>query len=380
MFERILIDATSVNIAIPGGGAFGTKAHIEAMLALFPGLVDIMHPEEAHIHDPRYTTIDVPQRTRLQALTGMAKGQFHRGSRPVVDYLKAHPDTYKIVFLNSGFYAGAIIPQIRKYTDRIIVLHHNFESEYQLDSKSVFTFGGRCSYLVNRYEKKGYLNSDINLFVTEQDLQAFEKAYGKRQDNYISGTFEPTNDIQPLLNEPYENSIVITCALGDRQNQDSIIRFAERYLPVFREILPDWRINLMGRNPTQTIHALAEQNEEITVVPNPPDLRTLAAKSAIYVCPMDAGGGIKLRILDGLRAGQPVLTHVRSARGFEVFADEPFFRTYSDTDSFKKALSDIIGYLQSPAYSRAQVQKKYYEFFSLRAGTERLRQIICKSA
>lgn len=378
MNKRILIDATMVNISIPSGGAFGTQAHMEAMLALYPGLVDVMHPEEAHIRDARYNTIDVPKRSTIQSIMGLLKGEFHRGAKPLVDYIEAHPDTYEMVFLNVGFYAGALIPTLHKHNIKTVLLHHNFESEYQLDSKSMFTFGGLSDYWVRKYEKKGYLNSDINLFVTEQDRRTFEKAYGSRSNNFVSGTFEPTHKTQVLMEPPFEHSAVITCALGDIQNQASIVKFVKQYLPTFHEVLPEWKICLMGRNPSETITHLAAQHDSITLIPNPVDIRSLAEKSAIYLCPMDAGGGIKLRILDGLRAGQPILTHERSARGYEVFANEPFFMTYSDVTSFKNSLKTIIDYIQSPDYSRAHVQKKYYAYFGLQAGTERLKQFLSK--
>ena len=376
--KRILIDATNVDISAYGGGTFCTKAYIEALLALFPGRIDIMHPAEAHIRDTRYTTIDVPGRTKMRQIIEFGRGRFHRGAHVIIDYLRAHANQYQTLVMSSGLLAGAVIPKVKKLGIQVIVLHHNFEPEYQLDSRSIISFKGKTDLLVRHWERKGYIKADINLFLTEQDKSMFEKEYGSRPNNYVSGVFEPTLDQQPLTKQTLQKSAVITCALADKQNEAPLIRFAEQYVPVFQEILPNWHITLMGRNPLDAIRQMAAQHDTITLIPNPDDIRAMAAESAIYLCPMDAGGGIKLRIMDGLRAGQPVLTHVRSARGYDALMGEPYFCTYDDPDSFSKGLQQIVHYLNSPEFSRAQIQRTYYTLFGLEAGIRRLKEILCR--
>ena len=378
MSKRILIDATNVNITQPGGGAFCTQAYIEALLALYPGRIDVLHPQEAHIRDERYRTIDVPGRTTLQAAVDFFRGYLHRAAPFVLAYIRQHPDMYDTVMISTGLFAGGITRELHRLHIRTIVLHHNFEPEYRIDSRSVLTLRGRTDRLVRYWEKKGYEQADVNLFLTQQDKQRFEEEYGPRPNNYVSGVFEPTHQRQTVENKPYTDSAVITCALGDIQNQDPLLRFAETYEPVFQEALPDWHIELMGRNPSQAIHAMVAQHPGIHLTANPEDLRALASRSKIYLCPMDAGGGLKLRIMDGLRAGQPVLVHQRAARGYDCFFNTPFFYTYHDVESFRAGLTQIVQYVQSDTYSRARVQKDYYNLFGLEAGIERLKAILCK--
>lgn len=377
MNKRILIDATNVNISIPGGGSFCTKAYIEAFVRLFPGQVDVIHPKEAGIRDGRYRTIDVPRRTRIQQITGACKGYFHRCAPFIVDYLRQNKDTYQTVLISTGLFAGGVMDDIHALGIQVIVLHHNYEPEYRIDSKSILTLKGKTDSLVRHWERKGYRLADINLFLTQDDLNRFEKEYGSRTNNYVTGIFEPTETQQELQQGPIDQNAVITCALSDIQNQAPLMRFAEHYLPVFENTLPDWKIRLMGRNPSDTIRKMAEKHDTILLIPDPEDIRVLAAESAIYLCPMDAGGGLKLRIMDGLRAGQPVLTHVRSARGYDALLQQPWFCTYEDADSFRQGLKHNVQYINSKDYSRSQIQAQYYALFGLKAGIERLKAILC---
>ncbi len=378
MSKRILIDATNVNILQPGGGSYCTRAYLEAFLALYPGKIDVLHPAEAHIRDNRYTTIDVPGRSFMRAAFGIPKGYLHRAAELIVRTIQQHPDTYDTLVISTGLYAGGVLAQIKQYPIRTIILHHNFEPEYRMDSASILTLRGRTDRFVRYWEQKGYLQASINLFLTQYDLELFEKEYGPHPHNYVIGIFEPTSERQQVDEKVSTNSAVITCALSDIQNQAPLLRFEQTYLPVFREVLPKWHIELMGRQPSEKIREMAKRQPCIHLTPDPEDIQSLAARSKIYLCPMDGGGGLKLRIMDGLRNGQPILAHQRAARGYDALTKEPFFYVYSDEESFRTQLKQAIQYIQSDACSRRAIQDKYYNLFGLSTGIERLKAIICK--
>jgi len=378
MSKRILIDATNVNMLQPGGGTYCTKAYLEAFLALYPGQIDVLHPQEAHIRDSRYTTIDVPGRSVTRAAFGICKGYLHRAAELIVRTIKQNPDKYDTLVISTGLYAGGVLAQIKQYPIRTLILHHNFEPEYRMDSASILTLRGKTDCFIRYWEKRGYLRATINLFLTQYDLELFEKEYGAHHHNYVTGIFEPTLERQQIEEKLAKESAVITCALSDIQNQAPLLRFEQSYLPIFEEVLPDWHIELMGREPSQKIFEMASRHQCIHLTPDPEDIRTLAAQSKIYLCPMDAGGGLKLRIMDGLRAGQPILAHQRATRGYDQLLNEPFFVSYHDADSFRKGLLQLVAYIQSNAYSKQKIQTLYYESFGLEAGIKRLKAILCK--
>jgi glycosyltransferase involved in cell wall biosynthesis len=61
-----------------------------------------------------------------------------------------------------------------------------------------------------------------------------------------------------------------------------------------------------------------------------PDVRTYITTAALYVCPITDGGGTKLKILDALAMGMPIVAHPIACEGINlrdgedvVFAREP---------------------------------------------------------
>ena len=89
------------------------------------------------------------------------------------------------------------------------------------------------------------------------------------------------------------------------------------------------------------------------------------------LCPTALGSGLKLRIMDGLKTGMPVLTHYVSLRGYEPFLDR-FVFSYADAESFRTALRKM----KSISWNREEIIRAYKDVFSFEAGVERLRKIV----
>jgi len=99
------------------------------------------------------------------------------------------------------------------------------------------------------------------------------------------------------------------------------------------------------------------------------------SSASIYLCPITDGGGFKLRMMDGLRLGMPVITHANSVRGYEVLMGKPYFVTYDSTYSFVECLQKIEDGLKQKRINSDEIQKDYIAHFSLNAGIRKLYSI-----
>ena len=80
--------------------------------------------------------------------------------------------------------------------------------------------------------------------------------------------------------------------------------------------------------------------------------------------------------MDGLRAGQPILTHQRAARGYDALVNEQFFQLYDDEDSFVTGLKTILEYVNNNPLYKEEIQNKYYASFSFEKGRKELQDIL----
>jgi glycosyltransferase involved in cell wall biosynthesis len=98
-------------------------------------------------------------------------------------------------------------------------------------------------------------------------------------------------------------------------NRDAALWLGREIWPEVERRVPGARLLIVGRNPDAAVRALA--SDSIEVVPSPPDVRPSLARAAVAVAPLRAGGGSRLKILEALDAGRPVVATPLGAEGLE---------------------------------------------------------------
>ena len=95
-------------------------------------------------------------------------------------------------------------------------------------------------------------------------------------------------------------------------------RLAREILPRIRRAFPAARVILAGREPVPEVERLASL-AGVELVANPEDTSSLLARSHISVIPLSAGGGTRIKILEAMAWGLPVVaTSVAvEGQGFE---------------------------------------------------------------
>ena len=355
------------------GGALATLAYYNALVALYGDNVDIMMPAEV-CDGTIQNVIPVKSRPRIMALLS---GSLHRYKSAVKKHLKEHAFEYGICVINGGLYAGDMMDMIHSYGLKIIVIHHNFEREYAMDNKGLLTLGGRTSFFIVKNEKQAYQKADVNSFLTREDIELFNRHYGKSPaKTFLLGTFEPYDIELPQSIESHKKIIAITGSMNSVQTMCGISDIHNNYYDIIKDLCPDWNLVIAGRNPRQEVYDLQKENpDKIIVIPNPENMDEVTSQASIFLCPTNVGGGLKLRLMDGLRMGLPILVHKVSARGYDAFLDKPYFKVYEDRESFRHGLQGLLDF-SSKGFNRSEIQTEYLLHFGFKAGRERVNKII----
>lgn len=354
-----------------GGGAFGARAYINAFSALYED-VTLLYPIREGETGPDGlreeirkigVTDPAPRPAKLARI--FFKGILHRFEKPFRDLLaREHFDL--IVFQNSKC-SSRIIRDARASGARIVVVHDNFEQEYTRDNTPVLLRPILLPATV-RTEREAVRTADLNLVLTPDDARLFESKYGGNIS--LWGTFE-YGPSQPRASVAVcEPVFAITGNLGARQTVSSLLPWLSDYYPILKEMVPDARLLVAGKEASTALQQrLSEVGAEF--VDTPADMSAVLARARYYLCPVDCGGGVKLRVMDGLREGLPALVHRVSARGYEAFEGLSLF-VYDDPASFRKALSGLLSCDSDPVRCR----ELYDRIFSFEAGVERLRKLM----
>lgn len=356
------------------GGGIACLSYYNALESAFPGLIDVAMAKES-CYGRFHNAIPIPPRGWSDYFTDFS---IHRNKSFLKEYLKQNAYKYSLCIINVSVYAGDMMDLIHNYGIKIVVIHHNYEVEYYMTNKSKLTLGGLFSGFIKSNEKKAYKNADLNLFLTMPDMEKLRNVYGETHASCkLLGVFEgQQKDIQVTSIFP-SNTIAITGGLAAYQTYQSIKIFGDEYYKILKQHYPDVSLIIAGRNPHKTvIDFQSRYTESVKVIPNPVDMDAVIKNATVYLCPTYIGGGLKLRLMDGLRNGLPVLTHRISARGYEAFHSKPYFQVYEDIPSFISGIKAIFDYLHNTDNTRYIISSDYYKEFSFESGVQRMRDAI----
>ncbi len=143
-------------------------------------------------------------------------------------------------------------------------------------------------------------------------------------------------------------------------NIDAALYFVDKIWPQVRTRRPDLRLVIVGAQPPKQILALRDQG--ITVTGTVPDVRPYYQGALASVVPLRVGGGTRLKILEAMAAGTPVISTRLGAEGLEAVDGRDIL--IADTP---EAMADRLVSLQADtpqwhdlvANARRVVQAKY---------------------
>ncbi len=125
-------------------------------------------------------------------------------------------------------------------------------------------------------------------------------------------TFVPLNT--PKTGRPI---LLFVGAMHYYPNIDAMKFFFETMYEQVIQALPDLRIQIVGHSPVPEIQQLA-QRSGVEVVGSVPDMRPYLDAATVFMVPLRLGGGTRLKIVEAMAMGLPVVSTSVGAEGLAV--------------------------------------------------------------
>jgi glycosyltransferase involved in cell wall biosynthesis len=97
--------------------------------------------------------------------------------------------------------------------------------------------------------------------------------------------------------------------------------FTDAVWPAIHRRFPEWRLTLIGSNPAPAVRAL-EREPNVEVTGTVPDVAPYYSDALAAIVPLRTGGGTRLKILEAMAAGVPVVSSPQGAEGLAVTPGE----------------------------------------------------------
>jgi glycosyltransferase involved in cell wall biosynthesis len=177
-------------------------------------------------------------------------------------------------------------------------------------------------------------------------------------------------------------SLLFLGALDWRPNLDALDLLLGEIFPAVSRRVPEARLVIVGRNPPAKLRQRIAASPGVELHADVPDVRPYMESSAAMAVPLRIGGGSRLKILESLAAGLPVVSTRVGAEGLALRPGHDY--TLADTpeemaDRLVDCLSRPEAYRQQAEEGRKIVASRY-DWSSLSGRLERVWERVAATA
>ncbi|AFZ35124.1 glycosyl transferase group 1 [Stanieria cyanosphaera PCC 7437] len=218
--------------------------------------------------------------------------------------------------------------------------------------------------LLRRYEQQSIRKFSHVVVTTDEDEQQMRRFVPNAQVTVIPNGVD-------LDTFPYREkdlggyNLVFVGGLDYFVNIDAACFFATEVFPQLQQQFPDATLTLVGSKPAPEVQALTEQNPAITVTGRVPSIAQYLHQATVAVAPLRTGFGMKIKTLEYMAAGTPVVGSDRGLEGIEVDSDRVPLRALR-ANTIEQYLQAIATLLTNPCLraelasnARTMIEQEY---------------------
>ncbi|HEY75268.1 MAG TPA: glycosyltransferase [Thermoflexia bacterium] len=255
-------------------------------------------------------------------LTGrpfMIERHFDRGMARLVEDLVAeerfdliHVDQVKVA--QYGLRIEGVPRVIDKHNAYALVLKGVAESDPSPLRRLVARMDWRR---MARYEGTVCRAFDGVVAVTAADRDTLRRFSGDGRSIPVIPIATDCEAVRPVRRRADARDVLILGSLFYPPNVDGAVWFAREIFPRIRAEVPDARLLLVGGRPAPEVVALGRE-DGVEVTGYVKDLRPYLERTAVMAVPLRFGSGMRVKILDGLAWGLPMVSTSVGCEGIDV--------------------------------------------------------------
>lgn len=216
----------------------------------------------------------------------------------------------------------SVYKKVRKHLDshtQTIYTAHNQEYQNFIEKKQltrgfkdklVFSF---IDWKLKRIEQKALNSCDRLWALSEEDLTSFEKNVSKEIERIVIPPYFEFQQIKPDINRKTKQLLILG-SMDWYPNIEGTLHFVNEIFPKLIEIDPEYTLFIVGRDPVKEIQDL--NNERITVTGSVNVIDDYLIESDLLVLPNRLGSGIKVKVMESLMKGLPVVMYKENVNGY----------------------------------------------------------------
>ena len=282
----------------------------------------------------------------LRPSRGSERVDFYRG---VVDQIEAAHQ--RCPFTHVWVEHSYLIPEAQDLARRLgglplIIDAHNVESVLHARLGRLMTsvtarawYWGQARQL-RRVEADAFRNAALVLCCSDEDARFIRELAPETRIEVVPNGVD-TDYMHPVEPEATQPTVAFVGSFGYFPNIDAVTFFHANVLPLIRRAVPNCHFAIIGYG-AERFAALAGQDPHMTIAANVADIRPYLSQAWVVVVPLRTGSGTRLKILDAMAMGKPVVSTSVGAEGIAPVA-RGVVRVADEPAAFADQVTELLG-------------------------------------
>jgi glycosyltransferase involved in cell wall biosynthesis len=165
-------------------------------------------------------------------------------------------------------------------------------------------------------ERRWCPSFNVNMVVSEDEGKLLEPSCGGSRICVVPNGVDVTY-FTPRA-DPGGSRLLFCGRLDQLANKGAITYFFDSIWPELSARVKSLEIDVVGKNPPRWLLELSQRDPRVHVPGFVDDVRPYFQRTTVFVCPITDGGGTRLKLLDALAMGMPVVSTTFAASGLKL--------------------------------------------------------------
>ena len=280
--------------------------------------------------------------TYTEVLQDLGIEVFHGPEQaPFDSWIRSVGREFDLILVSRPEVAEDVMPSLRRYSRAPVVYYGHDLHFRRMRQQAEVTGDERLLRLADHMREREFSiwrQADLSLYLSEEEAQiALALQPDAKIGSVVPYCFDQFGEARAA---PAGREIIFVAGFGHPPNEDAAVWFVNQVLPLIRADVPEAHLSIIGSDPTERVRALS--GDGIAWFANVTDAELEAAyqRARVAVVPLRCGAGVKLKVVEALRTGVPLVTTPVGAQGlpglFQVAAVE------DDAQLFAAAVAGLL--------------------------------------
>lgn len=169
------------------------------------------------------------------------------------------------------------------------------------------------------------------------------------------------NNLENVERTPENHDVLFFGAMNRPENYRSAIWFIENVMPLLKET--NLRFIVLGAHPSAEL--LRYKSDKVIITGFVDDIKPYFEKSLCFVAPLLLGAGIKVKVIEALTSGIPVLTNDIGIEGIHAVDRKEYIHCVTVED-YEKTITYLYNHIEEGMQIGFQGKKKALKLFNLK--------------